>query len=169
MALRYPQRNAEYTISEICHDLMLKDSPYLRVYLPSVEIYSFEPDAVIQDSHITQEELAQRLEGLSFKYILTTDEWIPVFNCVNTEEEILAKIDLDVSLDPHNKSHEGGDFVNLFVVPKGTVFEQFYRPGPTPGTYVHSMMAEGESPIAMPQAIAEAYSALALFKESRGK
>ena len=99
--MKLPSRGEIYTLQEIEETLHLKDSPCLLFHHNKTE-------CVIQNSHITSEDLlgipgfAQTL----WRYIHTTEEWIPVF--VSTESSILEFVDVAIGV-------RGG----VWVTPKG--------------------------------------------------
>lgn len=80
----YPVRGQCYTLAQIA-ELDLNDSPCLLVPTPSEPEFGVEP---VQTSHLTTDwgkdaKNPVALNQLLFKYERTTEEWIPVFRCID--------------------------------------------------------------------------------------
>jgi hypothetical protein len=92
-----PTRNAVYTVAEIYKNLSLQDAPFLcvdvdvRKYFPASQarlLESCNRQIPLQTTQVRKEELLA-LAGfadLKFKYLYTTNEWIPIFSAVDSEE-----------------------------------------------------------------------------------
>ena len=119
-AARYfPTRGRVYSYEELIN-LRNVESPCLMVKLL---IPGFTTDFQPIQSYDTEAEM-ESLKALSFKYIKTTDEYIPVYHCVNTEEEILKVVDIDVYLDNFSEEEKP---VSLWICPKSDPKNQFYK------------------------------------------
>ncbi|WOL24507.1 hypothetical protein fHeYen902_161 [Yersinia phage fHe-Yen9-02] len=120
--MKYPRPNNQYTLLEILTELDLKDTPCLS-FKHSDARGEFEP--AIQDSHVTEEQLLS-IEGLAdthWKYIRTTDEWIPVFVWAkDNERPITDFIDIAEEIDPYESKDKNG----FWCTPKGFPREQYY-------------------------------------------
>lgn len=84
-----PVRQTQYTVEEIEKYLNLKDTPFLR-FMHHGLITN------IQTGHLPVP--LYEIPGwkdLSFRYIRTTDEWIPLFNFVGEDAQILALLDIE--------------------------------------------------------------------------
>jgi hypothetical protein len=101
-----PIRYNIYTTSQV-FTLDLQDGPCL--------LYQNDSDGTsgaIQDSHIADEWWNNPgISDLKWKYIRTTEEWIPIFHLVDGQEAaFLACMDIV----PYE-----GDGIGLWIVPKG--------------------------------------------------
>lgn len=110
-----PYKGQVYTVREI-QSLDLRDNAFLRFKTPEAYGGHYVP---MQDDGIT-EELLTVIGELRFEYIRTTSEWIPLFNCVSSPEEVAAAIDFELSLNPY------GDGLGCWVTAKGHYVEQDY-------------------------------------------
>lgn len=106
-----PQAGVSYTLQCILQDLELKDSPHLGFIGHTAD--GFEHRTVIQDSHVTQDEfLASGIGDTFWVYRYTTQEWIPVFEAVDSAE-VCKFVDI---------TRDGSEFAephHLWVTPKG--------------------------------------------------
>lgn len=115
MSRKLPIRNAEYTFKQICEELNLKDTPFLRFH------YNGEIQ-VVQTSHCTEEQMM----ALPFwaescwRYQYTTDEWIPLFMFAK-DQDIHALVDIAPMIDPYAESPNV-----MHVTPKGLPEAQYY-------------------------------------------
>lgn len=109
MSLKSPTPGATYSYREICETLMLRDTPCLSF---------FDEDGrqVIQDSHMTEEEMLEVPGFAESKWVYEreTHEWIPIFRYAkdNTGSimEIIDKVD-----KTNCQEHEC-----VYFLPKGT-------------------------------------------------
>lgn len=116
MKLNNPVKGSIYTLAQV-FDLNLLDSPSLG--------FSYSGrQCVIQDSHVTVEELltVQHLAATEWRYVRTTKEWIPVFEAVNNDA-VIACLDIEPEFDPLEESSE-----RFWVTPKGFPRPQYYVP-----------------------------------------
>lgn len=85
---KHPVRGSVYTMKQIDAELILRDTPFM---------YFFDAEGekqVIQTAHNNIEDLSD-YEGWSdirFTYIRETDEWIPLFNVVEEDNEKLLQL-----------------------------------------------------------------------------
>lgn len=84
---KQPVRGQVYTMKQIDDELVLRDSPFL---------YFFDAEGekkVIQTSH-SNSDLSDFAEwsNIRFNYIRETDEWIPLFNVVEEDNEKLLQL-----------------------------------------------------------------------------
>ena len=123
MPLYYPKRGEVYTVEQIVTELKLRDSPFLKANItnPLGEVV----DVVIQLAYIDDyAKLIPIMGNDKYRYIRETDEWIPVFQFVGSEEEFLKSVDTAVDLNPHLEEIEP---VGMVVWPKGIEYEQYYK------------------------------------------
>lgn len=137
-----PVRNFVYTARQILIELELRDSPSFQFWrhspfqmlndgkdaerLALMMVLGFDPDVdcVLQHSHVTDEQLLS-VPGFAdsrWRYIRTTDEWIPLFRLADHKRDDVSQwFDLE---------HYIGDYGQLdnawSVTPKGFPREQFY-------------------------------------------
>jgi len=120
--MKNPIRNAVYTLREIYTELNFKDTPNLS-FVHSDERGTFEP--AIQDSHLTEEQLLS-VEGFAdtrWKYLMTTNEWIPIFVWAKDNERTITDfIDIAEEIDPYDSKNKNG----FWCTPKGFPREQYY-------------------------------------------
>ena len=108
----------------------------------------------MQDAHCGNEGVMKSFAGKSFRYRYETDEWIPVFDFIGTENEFLECVEIAVNLDPYQKEDEK---VDMIVWPKGTTYEQYYKLSEDGAELVH---AYGSDPLPF-----KTYKALEAFKK----
>lgn len=116
MKLNNPVKGSVYTLAQV-FDLNLLDSPSLG--------FSYSGrQCVIQDSHVTVEELltVPDLALTEWRYVRTTNEWIPVFEAVKNDA-VIACVDIEPEFDPHEETSE-----RFWVTPKGFPRPQYYVP-----------------------------------------
>lgn len=87
MALPRPVRGNVYTSKEV-FGLYLLDGPFFL-------FWHNDEKCVIQTSHLSEEDLLKvpGFSELQWKYIKTTDEWIPVFEAVS-DTDVLVTVDI---------------------------------------------------------------------------
>ena len=108
-----------YTLAEI-YRLSLRDSPSLGFS------YLGKP-GVIQDSHVTREDMLARCPQLAetrWRYLRETYEWIPVFEYASEDDSLLACLDLEPSLHGFTGEDEGV----WWATPKGSPRQQYFYP-----------------------------------------
>ncbi len=101
-----PVRNVVYTAAEV-YALELDDSP-------SLGFRWRDRQACVQTSHVTDVQLLS-VPGFAdtrWRYLRTTHEWIPVFECVYTEL-LLPCLDISLEFDSLFKRYE------VWATPKG--------------------------------------------------
>lgn len=106
--MQRPVRGVVYTLEQV-YKLQLQDMPHL--FIPEV--------GVIQDSHIESPDqllAVPHMKDTLWKYIRTTDEWIPIFHCENPEVAMLA-VDVEPSTSPYSEGN--------WVTPKGLPRKQY--------------------------------------------
>ena len=105
----YPKRGVNYRYEQL-QLLDLGDSPALNI--PGV--------GVIQDSHLTVDEMltVPEFKDTEWKYIRTTDEWIPIFEAVDSEA-VLKCVDVTDCIGAFDNP---GD---KWITPKGFPREQY--------------------------------------------
>jgi hypothetical protein len=105
----YPKPGNVYTYADL-QLLPLEDSPCLNVMLEGI-LYP------VQDSHVTPENVIKDCPVWAtsrWRYILTTNESIPVFNFVGSNEELMRLIDFEPG-----KEYYGMLPCAIWVTPKG--------------------------------------------------
>ena len=110
-----PVRGQQYTLREV-FNLNLRDSPHLGVTIDG-------KDGVIQNSHLTEEEMLT-IPGFAdtkWTYRYETDEWIPIFQYAKLNPPIENFVDHEPAIDAW--SHEETD--ELWIIPKGFPREQY--------------------------------------------
>lgn len=111
-----PRQGAIYSLQQVLHVLALDDCPHLGFTHKGRH-------AVIQTSHVGDEDLL-KIPGFAkscWKYIRTTNEWIPVFEFADADIEKFVDIEREYDYD--------GSFTDDFwATPKGHPREQFYAP-----------------------------------------
>lgn len=107
---------AVYSLNDIVNCLELRDGPSLGFHYNGKE-------GVIQDSHLSAEELLSvpGLGDTTWKYIRETNEWIPVFQYHGEIEDLLATVDLEPYSDTTFPEHAD---LYWWVTPKGFPREQ---------------------------------------------
>lgn len=99
----YPRSNTVYTLAEV-YQLDLKDSPSLGFYVSrrhvmaqfGVDFPGMQPmPSVIQDSHVSVNlsDISPEWAALRFRYLRTTQEWIPVFQAID-DDAVVALCDV---------------------------------------------------------------------------
>jgi len=115
MSRIYPQRNVQYTYAEIENHLYLRDSPCLWFSYKGI-------GCPIQTAHVGFGELLN-VPGMAesvWRFKEETDEWIPVFHFVGSEEDILKLVDIVEEIPTYHGQKPG-----WWVVPKGFPREQY--------------------------------------------
>ncbi|WP_396190434.1 hypothetical protein [Flavobacterium sp.] len=123
MTLRSPVRGQIYTVREIVTELKLRDTPFLKACIKNP--VGDEVEVVIQLGWLPSLDILIPLMGDNkYRFRRETDEWIPVFDFVGSEEEFLQTVNTNIDLDPY---HDVGQPVGMVVWPKGTEYEQYYK------------------------------------------
>ncbi|AXG66978.1 hypothetical protein HOU08_gp252 [Dickeya phage vB_DsoM_JA29] len=117
--MTFPTRGKTYTFEQL-NDMELRDSPFLRFRTKNIN--GEDVIAVIQTSHVTDEQLAS-IPGFSeslwtFQY--ETDEWIPLFMFAE-KSPIEDLVDCEEAIDPYRWEEVG-----VYATPKGFPCEQYY-------------------------------------------
>ncbi len=103
-----PVRNMIYTTAQV-YELRLLDTPTLLCF-----------GSAIQTSHLTDEEFLSvpGIAEIEWRYRYTTNEWIPIFELVEDQEDALrACVDIEPAIDETAR----GDW----ICPKGFKCEQY--------------------------------------------
>lgn len=111
-----PRRGALYTLQQILKHLALEDSPVLGFIHKNVL-------CSIATSHVTSEELLS-IPGAAqsnWKYLYTTNDYIPVFDFVGADIEKFVNIEQEYNPD-------GSYSKSFWVTPKGFPRRQYYAP-----------------------------------------
>lgn len=111
-----PRQGAVYSLQQVINVLALDDTPSLRFKHKG-------KSCVIQTSHCGVLELLT-IDGFAksgWKYMFTTNEWIPIFEFVD------ADIEKFVDIEPEY-DYDGSHSADFWVTPKGFPREQFYAP-----------------------------------------
>lgn len=95
----YPRNQTVYTVEQI-DQLTLGDLPFLMIEL--------DGDYFPIQHHL--DKVGKILKGLEFRYIRTTDEWIPIFHCVNPLEDVKKLVEFSVDVDPYIRPGTECDF-----------------------------------------------------------
>ena len=110
-----------YSYDQILYSLIFLEDPLLMIKLDIPGINSgYHP---IQSFNVNAER--ESLKSLKFKYSHTTSGWVPIFHCVNTQEEILKAVNVEIYLD--DLPEEKGKPVGLWITPKTEHLEQHYK------------------------------------------
>ncbi len=117
--MRYPYPGNIYTLAQIMEQ-DLPDAPSLGFRMapnPSAPAEIESVLAVIQDSHLTVEQLlyVPGLADTEWRYIRTTNEQVPVFNYAGELEKLLACVDIEPEIGNFGQEECYG----WWVTPKG--------------------------------------------------
>lgn len=117
-----PISRTVYTMDQILNELKLDDSPCLLFNFPTVK--GVEEEMVIQESHNFAN--LGTLGHLTFRYIRTTHEWIPVFQYVGDVAELVKHLDFKLALDPLGwRSNQEG--FGTYAYAKGDDYPRYYE------------------------------------------
>lgn len=106
--MHYPKRGATYTLQEIEHSLILRDSPNLMVSLgiPSLDcIRQF----AVQDAHHGMADVLKvdAMANSKWEYVRETEEWIPIFRWANSNT---VKPEDIIDIEEYNDKYFGGEY-----------------------------------------------------------
>lgn len=115
MKTNNPVKGSTYNLAEV-FDLNLLDSPSLGFFYNGRQ-------CVIQDSHVTVEEVLSvaGLAATEWRYVRTSSEWIPIFDAVDSDA-VIACLDIEPVYDPYEESE------SFWATPKGFPRSQYYVP-----------------------------------------
>jgi hypothetical protein len=137
-----PIRNTVYTVRQILTEVKLQDMPHFmfwrrspfqmlndgkdteRLALMTELGFDEDVDCVLQHGHVTEEQLLSvpGFAGSRWRYIRTTDEWIPLFRLENHSRDDVAQwFDLEQYIGDYGQLENGWS-----VTPKGFPREQYY-------------------------------------------
>lgn len=107
-----PVRSNVYSTSTIMTDLSLKDQPFLQFDIPGLS-----GSHVIQSAECSEEDLAGApgFSDLEWTYVLTTDEWIPVFRFNGEFTELRKHLHIEPQLYSGGRYSDNED--DTWVVP----------------------------------------------------
>lgn len=96
---KHPVRGSVYTMKQIDTELALRDTPFLHFYDVDGE------KQVVQTAHNNIEDLSNYEEwaNIRFTFVRETDEWIPLFNVVEDDNEKLLQL-LDSGEDKYGET-----------------------------------------------------------------
>lgn len=111
-----PKRGAIYSLQQVINVLALDDTPHLG-------FKHKERSCVIQTSHISILDLLTIPEFAKsqWRYMFTTNEWIPVFEFQDADIEKFVDIEQEFDFD-------GSLTKDFWVTPKGYPRKQYYAP-----------------------------------------
>lgn len=112
----YPKQGQVYTVREI-QSLTLKDSPFLQVPAPE----SMGGGIVVIQTNDGTDDWVAVAEHLEFRYVYTTEEWIPIFSYAGKLEDLAGAVDFELHL-----SDRDSDPVIAYATIKGHYIDQDY-------------------------------------------
>lgn len=113
----YPKQGQVYTVREI-QSLTLKDSPFLQVPAPE----TLGGGIVVIQTNDGGDDWVAAAEHLEFRYVYTTDEWIPIFSYAGKLEDLAGAVDFELHL-----SDRDDDPVIAYATIKGHYIDQDYK------------------------------------------
>jgi len=132
--MKYPVRGQVYSSEDVLTKLRLDDSPFFMFVHEGKR-------CVVQHSHVTDEQLLEQPQGfrhLTWKYLRTTEEWIPIFDAVDNAS-VYKCVDIEPTI---NAVFDDDPF---WVTPKGLPREQYHYPYPDPADVIVATTSELEA------------------------
>lgn len=117
-----PNRGEIYTVEQIYSDLDFRDFAFLTMQITNP--LNERVEVVVQNGESGEKGILKAFATKSFRYICETDESIPVFDFMGTEQQFLECVDTAVHLNPFQRDDEK---IGMLVWSKGTTYEQHYK------------------------------------------